>query len=238
MLAVAPLFAGGGCAVLAHTVLTDRVTRSRVTGNSLWKMQFFCHPLIVGAWLLYPQWLPPLLLVPFVFNWGVEPWDLPRDAPFFACFYAHHLAPLLASMVLAASASDEGALASRGWRTAQALLFAHCWLLHTLGDLHHRALVDKQRWFWPYTGLGFALHCRWWSAVAAAVAASSTPAPLWLMAGPVLLQYAGRWGLYARLLALFPTMVGQDAFEERKLPAEAASLVVSLLLVLLLRLYA
>ena len=51
------------------------------------------------------------------------------------------------------------------------------------------------------------------------------------LSGPVLFQYVGRWGLYARVLVLYPDQVGQDAFEGRKLAIEPLAFAASLALV-------
>merc|ERR1712023_474469 len=87
------LLAGVVWICLAQTLFNrDKVLRARVTANVLWKIQFFFHPFIIGAFVLRRWKLPIIFLTPFVFNFGVEPWDLPRELLFYTCFYAHHFA--------------------------------------------------------------------------------------------------------------------------------------------------
>lgn len=221
----APLALAAVIITLAQTtVQNDRAIRARVTGNLLWKVQFFCHPLIVGSFLFATAasslhspagqaWLP-LLLTLFVLNWGVEPWDQPPDFIFKLCFYSHHLAPLLWSLHAASVPSFDGTMA--------AMLFGHCWLLHTIGYLDKLGWIDKQRWFVPYMLQGAVLQCLW---------VRSQPSLYTYSAGCVALQFVGRWGLYLRIEQLYGVGDAKsphyDAFESRKQSFEAAGFVLA-----------
>ena len=146
-----------------------------------------------------PLWA--LALAPFVFSFGVEPWDLPEDLVFWTYFYMHHVAPLLACVEAATSGGD-GAL-------ARALLFGHVWLLHPVGRLSM-----KQSLFWPYMVEGFAV-LAYFGHLAAPVAFL-----------PVVVQFVGRWGLYRFVTHKFNIVPGHayyDAFEDRKQPLELAA---------------
>jgi hypothetical protein len=204
-----PLLCGGLFVLLAHAAMNrNAALRARVTGNPLWKAQFFLHPLIVSGciWLAARDgtssntgeisWWAPIVLAPFVFNFGVEPWDLPRDLVFYTLFYAHHLGALLACAVAVVEISRGGA--------PTALLFGHCWLLHTIGNLDHWMVIDKQRWFWPYMVQGFVVKCVWCRSLPSTAAVAC-----------VAVQYVGRWGLHIRLQALVDGAT-VDTFEVRK----------------------
>ena len=64
----------------------------------------------------------------------------------------------MACIVLQRAASNaagggvgDGAVGGDGGENAvlaHALMYAHCWMLHTIGDLEHRKYIDKQAWFW------------------------------------------------------------------------------------------
>ena len=121
--------------------------------------------------------------------------------------------------------------------TCAALLFAHCWLLHTIGNLEHLGWIDKQRWFWPYELLGLTFKCAWWRDFLL----RQPPPPvspysifrLPLLNSPLMpvaLQYCGRWGLYLRLLRLRGAQPRrevnenkEDRFETLKQPVEASA---------------
>ena len=105
--------------------------------------------------------------------------------------------------------------------TAQALLFAHCWLMHPIGSLDQWGIVNKQSLFWPYIGSGFGCMLMWWSSM------GSSSSIFTFAAATVVLQYAGRWGLFLRLVALYGAPVSADTFEVRKQPAELASFVLA-----------
>jgi hypothetical protein len=230
--------------------------RTRVTRFILWKAQFHLHPLLILVWLWpfrdvvsggsAPRGLPAWLLVPTVFNWGVEPWNLPRgDIVFMALFYMHHAAPVVASVVLNAGVLDsrlgsgnEPALFSAVLRW-QAVLFAHAWALHPIGALDAKGIIDKQRLFWPYMAQGLLVKGLWWRSVLGAVPlSSSVPSMLVVLCGPILLQYVGRLGLYWRLCALQnrqaapgePPFASLDPFETRKQWAEPAAFLLALIL--------
>ena len=76
--------------------------------NYFWKMQFMLHPVIVFVFLFYASIRSTysssvflsLTFVPFLFNWGVEPWDIPKDVYFQCFFYIHHLSPLIQMLFL------------------------------------------------------------------------------------------------------------------------------------------
>ena len=233
LLVVLPLLL---CAALtfASTKLSSHPqTRKRVTRNPFWKLQFFCHPLVVFLLLVLGRGSlkASLCLVPFVFNFAVEPWDLPGDVLFRACFFLHHVAPVLCAVgyLIAGSnnASRDSVISGDVARRmlGQGMLFAHAWALHTIGNLDHLQWVDKQRVFWPYMAQGFLIKWVWWAGL---LNNGGSPA---LEALPILVQYAGRWGLYLRLQHLLGTSLPHDAFEKRKQAVEFGGFVLSFLLV-------
>ena len=211
----------------AHSVRRRPALRKRITSNPLWKVQFALHPVVVGGMVCIsqltsnPWWA--LALCPFVFNFGVEPWDLPESFIFFGCFYAHHVAPLLACLLQQAGSSPHaGAEDASSFALAQGLVFGHVWLLHTIGTLEKWRIIDKQRWFWPYMVEGALLKLLWFGSVSRLQLATLLP---------LFVQFAGRWGLYAYLMRLMgwpkPGDEFYDAFEQRKLPAEFAALILA-----------
>ena len=115
--------------------------RKRITKNPLWKTQLALHPLIV--FILLDQAaqsrsvLFAVLLVPFAFNFGVEPFDIPADPIFLGFFYLHHYAVIWAAGVLLAlnQVNEFG--------RAQALLMGHAWTLHTIGFASHKGSTNK-----------------------------------------------------------------------------------------------
>jgi len=208
--------------------------RAKITGRKLWKAQFLCHPIIVFFFTFLAGSVPhsrakavlALCITPFAFNWGVEPWDLPPDPIFFLCFYAHHLAPIAACLV------------STTAPMAQALLFAHGWQLHTIGSLdrlpkNHWAHVSKQLWCGPYYLQGFLVQCFWWHSIGTSFGGQPSSEIVRLL--PVLIQFAGRWGLYLRLEALMGhpqvTDPKYDALEARKQGVELGGFALAFLLV-------
>jgi hypothetical protein len=89
-----------------------------------------------------------ILMVPFAFNFGVEPFDLSGDVQFLICFYLHHFAVVLACCRFpwcyyayyhdqdnhnnASFCVEEGDTINQ-FGLAQALLLAHAWALHPIG---------------------------------------------------------------------------------------------------------
>lgn len=223
------------CAVLfillTHTKFkVDRAARSQVTGNPLWKAQFFGGPFLIfcilwSAARSTPSETPwvflPLILTPFVFNFGVEPWDLPVDTLFYLCFYSHHIAPVVACIGLQQAQQHDN--------ISTALLFAHCWLLHPISSLQHWGLLNKQRIFWFYMLQGFIIKCFWWNKNYKNISTGITSA-LVVSLG-VFMQYLGRWGLYLRLNSLVSDgSMRLDHFEWRKQNVEASAFVLAFLL--------
>ena len=195
-------------AVLRHKHVRQRPElRKKLKDNAFFWTQFWLHPVIVAGFVyasaVTQNLLWALALAPFVFSFGVEPWDLPEDLVFWTYFYMHHVAPLLACVEAATSNVDAaGAL-------ARALLFGHVWLLHPVGRLSF-----KQSLFWPYMVEGFAV-LAYFGLVAAPVAFL-----------PVAVQFVGRWGLYLFVTKKFNIVPGSpyyDAFEDRKQPIELAA---------------
>ena len=144
----------------AHRVVQKNPRiRKCMTSHPLWKLQFALHPLIVavGAYLI-STWdstdvsasssrinVPMLCLSPFVFNFGVEPWDMPADWLFRLLFYFHHVAPLMTIITSASMLKDYGFHDDKKYYSSfcwiQALLFGHMWMLHTffyIGSISNR----------------------------------------------------------------------------------------------------
>ena len=226
--------------LVAHRIIDRQpALRKAITSNLWWKAQLFCHPFIVGIFIWVSrasrqEWWA-VGLVPYVFNCGVEPGNgLTKRAVFAAFFYMHHIAPLMAcfdltGMQSAASVGRPGrpsAGALMRFSFAQALLFGHCWLLHTIGLLEKslsRGKQLKQQLFWPYMVLGMFAQLYWFRTAAGlfppekwSLVSGEVPLLLW----PVLLQYIGRWGLYAYVQRLMgwprPGHELHDAFETKK----------------------
>lgn len=200
--------------------------RKKVTSSRPWKFQFSLHPVIIGGLVYHscrsrnPLWM--IVLSPFVFNFGIEPWDQPQSLVFNACFYGHHVAPLLACLDFAGEGLSVEAGKLERFAIAQGLVFAHVWLLHTVGSLEWSGFAIKQRIFWPYVIQGFVLNAFWFHSC---LLLGSSPS---LFALPLLLQYCGRWGLYLSVCVAVgwpkPGDKGYDSFEVRKMPAEFISL--------------
>lgn len=108
------------------------------------------------------------------------------------------------------------------------MLFGHAWALHTISTAQHRGWADKQTLFWPYILTGLAAQSFWWHSLGAGEGAIR-----YLEVVPILLQYAGRWGLYLRLRALLGDALPTDAFEARKQGVELATFSLALLGVVL-----
>lgn len=218
-LIVPPLLLSALFFYVSQTIVNaDAVLRARIIRIPLWKLQFFCAPVAMFVCLRAAARSSPtswpwaaMALTPFCWNFAVEPWALPNDRLFRGAFYTHHVAPILACVQMQSQRfhSDGG--------MAQALLFAHCWLLHPIGNFDHWGIISKQILFWPYISSGFLCMVYWWS--------SSTTSML--AAAAVALQYAGRWGLFLRLIALYGAPMSADRFEVRKQPAELASFAVA-----------
>jgi len=190
--------------------------RKKLKDSAFFWTQFWLHPVVVAGSVFLagraenPLWA--LMLAPFCFSFGVEPWDLPDSNLFMAFFYAHHIAPLLACVEVAAFGGGDtrGALAT-------ALLFGHVWALHPIGRLKM-----KQQLFWPYVIEGAAVIAYWGHV-------SLRPHPTSL--APVAVQMVGRWGLYLYIMKLCgwpkPGDKYYDAFDRNKIPVEMASVLAS-----------
>lgn len=213
---------------ITTVVARDSKLRSSITSSVWWKLQFASHPLLVGSLVYwhgkYQHPLAKLLLVPIVFNFGVNQRLLPNDMLFLVCFYLHHMAPLLVfhNNIQQPHGDNDGGL----FPLAQALLLGHAWALHTIGFLdHHFKWVNKQAFFFPYMMLGFVWKLYWWYNL------TNDGNLYWLATYPIFLQYIGRWGLYWRLMTLFggshPLHGSDDALERRKQPVELAAFLLS-----------
>ncbi|GAB5354375.1 hypothetical protein AAMO2058_000113400 [Amorphochlora amoebiformis] len=110
--------------------------RSKITKSWMWKTQFFCHPVIIFIFLskFHGSYIATVLLVPFVLNFGVEPWKLPNDLMFYGFFYLHHIAPITLMHITI----------PHHQKLSQALLFGHAWCLHPIGSLVHWGYVNKE----------------------------------------------------------------------------------------------
>lgn len=224
--------------------------RRRVTSLLWWKAQFSLHPVLIGLGVFYiggSRWysdngsqtalLRMLALSPFVFNWGVEPYDMPDDKIFRMLFYLHHIAPLCTVVV-----TGDGHDPTRGddisFAAAQALVFGHLWCLHTFFTLERYEILSKQSLFLPYHVQGMVVFFVYWVALFRLVGDATTATDgvddtffFWTsmtlkLSMPLLLQLLGRWGLYLRLLRVDPDGPAKDdQFERRKQPVELALLV-------------
>ena len=102
--------------------------RKRITKNVLWKTQFVLHPVIVFVLLdrasQTQSTIYASLIVPFAFNFAVEPFDIPTDPIFLSFFYLHHYAIVLAAAILAIFSDDNNDSLFEFGRS-QALLLGH-----------------------------------------------------------------------------------------------------------------
>ena len=77
------------------TLKKAAVIRTKSTLSIAWKIQFMLRPVIVFSFLYYASnnyhYSSSVLLnvafVPFVFNFGIEPWEIPKDG-YFRTFFA------------------------------------------------------------------------------------------------------------------------------------------------------
>ena len=80
------------------TLKKAAVIRTKSTLSIAWKIQFMLRPVIVFSFLYYASnnyhYSSSVLLnvafVPFVFNFGIEPWEIPKDGYFRTFFYLHY----------------------------------------------------------------------------------------------------------------------------------------------------
>lgn len=161
--------------------------RRAVAHNPLWKVQFLFHPVIVGGCVYFANSTLPvcgLLVAPFVFNWGVEPYNLADDPLLLFLFTVHHLAPVAACVAI------ESFSATASSNIAVALVFAHAWLTHSVNFLDHKGVITRDKWIWRYLALDFVLKCMWWM--------NPGSAPQLLMCA-VAVQYGSRWSLLTRI---------------------------------------
>uniref|UniRef100_A0A7S3PS71 Uncharacterized protein n=1 Tax=Aplanochytrium stocchinoi TaxID=215587 RepID=A0A7S3PS71_9STRA len=224
---VLPLILCTLCTFLTLKIEKFPAIRKRITQNFLWKVQFFCHPVWMFSFLYFGQGsqAATLGLIPFAFNFLVEPWDIPNnDLIFRTSFFMHHIGPILGSMVISSTSSEYFIL-------AQALLFMHGWLLHTISFADNYKWISKQRVFWPYCIQGFLFMSFWWWSVGA----ENVHCP---QVFPTLLFWLGRWGVFLSLQNLFPDFKNPkstcyDAFEDWKQIVELGSFCIPFLLLLL-----
>ena len=202
---------------------TNNVYLISIRNSYFWKMQFMLHPVIVFVFLFYASIRSTysssvflsLTFVPFLFNWGVEPWDIPKDVYFQCFFYIHHLSPLIQmlflqienqkiinnspSLIIELSSSSTSSTISTIHNLAIPLIYAHIWLLHTIGYLDRLKYIDKQNWFWQYIIQGFVLNLFYWYVYMRNV---KFPSFLSWSNFPIICQYIGRWGLYISIQQL------------------------------------
>lgn len=203
--------------------------RKTITKNPLWKAQMALHPVLVFL-ILDRAVDSPLfygtLMVPFAFNFGVEPFDIPTDPVFLIFFYLHHYAVVLAAIVTGMAANN----VEEEFVRAQALLLGHAWTLHTIGFASHKKWMDKQQSFWPYMMLGFLLKIYWWKELNIPIFS--------VLRVPAYAQFIGRWGLYLRLCYTEgwhkPSHPNYDAFEWKKQPVEAFAFALAYVLALVM----
>lgn len=193
--------------VLAKTFVLKK--RQTILRSKFWKLQFVCHPILVGGlvYLTPISQIAVFVLVPIAFNFGVEPFEISKDTTLQLLLYLHHLAPVLAASMV--RLQDENSPPSLS--LAQAVLFGHAWMLHPIARLDKKGIIDKQQCFWPYIIVGFVLKCSWWK----------DPALVRVQVRmPIALQYASRWGLYLRACWLYGwhhrSHPNFDAFEWNK----------------------
>ena len=218
--------------------------RKKITQNVLWKTQFALHPLLIFLVLDRASQQPTttssiyysILIIPFAFNFGVEPYDIPKDPLFLICFYLHHYALILASTTFTFHPNttpindiidDEDSILQEQQQQqlfgrSQALLLGHAWMIHSISYAAHNKWIDKQRGFWAYMAMGFVfMTYYWWCSPSHIVAVAS------ILRLPLYTQYLGRWGLYLRLCIMYgwnePNHPNYDHFEWMKQPIEFTS---------------
>eukprot|EP00040_Diaphanoeca_grandis_P002099 m.20530 g.20530 ORF g.20530 m.20530 type:complete len:234 (-) comp12977_c0_seq1:159-860(-) len=200
--------------------------RKSITQRKLWKLQLFCHPFIIFSFLYFGRGslLASVCVVPFVFNFAVEPFDLPKDSIVRICYYLHHIAPVLCTLLYLDINNYNGGDTQRRV-FGQAMMFAHAWALHTVSSIDHFGWMNKQTMFWPYMLIGFCVACFWWSNLLN----NGPTRVVAIEAIPVGVQYVCRWGLYLRLKTILP--LPPDQFETLKQPVELGAFLISFLLV-------
>jgi len=132
--------------------------------------------------------------LPFIFNFGAEPFDMLKIPPtIFTIFqslgYIHHTGPLLACLRSFSIHNDTN------FAIANGLLYAHAWSLHTLGSIDYHKVLSKQKLFWPYMLHALMVTAYWRSSIKQSLEEVTALAVIRLLVGP-LFQYGGRWGLY------------------------------------------
>ncbi|CAD7956701.1 unnamed protein product [Amoebophrya sp. A120] len=236
-----PLFLSVLFTLIGRFILRKKLAwRNAIVKNVFWKFQFNLHPVIVGLCVylascpkdLYFAEYASFMVVPFAFNFAVEPWDLPfRDKLFSLFFYLHHFGPVV-GCIAADWASNHLAAAGKiiplsatvtsnsTSLPATALLFAHIWLLHPIGTLDAKKLLNKQKIFWPYVLQGFLLKIAFWREMITAEKVYVSNYGLIQMQTDaivlaIFLQFIGRWGSFLRLRLRFKIMK-EDKFEWHK----------------------
>lgn len=129
--------------IAERVIKFDLSLRQKLTHQTWYRIQILVHPIFVGGSIFLANStgndLYGLLGVPFVFNFGAEPFDTSifRGTWFIPLMYLHHAGAILACLNPFAIAT------SFNFALANGLLFAHIWMLHTLVSLDHRKIIEN-----------------------------------------------------------------------------------------------
>jgi hypothetical protein len=195
--------------------------RAKSTLSIAWKIQFMLRPVMVFSFLYYASnnyhysssVLLSLAFVPFVFNWGIEPWEIPKDVYFRTFFYLHYFAIIFQLLWfqlenqekhllhVSSASSPTSTMVANGnvilsKSIAISLLYAHIWLLYPIRYLDHLKYINKQNWFWWYVCFGFILNLYYWNAVMSKI---DHPTFFSWDTLPLYLHYVTRWSLHIRM---------------------------------------
>jgi len=163
-----------------------------------WRIQNLVHPLFIGLSIYLSNStgneLYGLIGIPFVFNWGAEPFaaeDYCEGTWLVSSIYLHHFGPILACLnPFVIEGCPKFALAN-------ALVFGHIWSQHTLDALGKRNVIDQKRFFWPFVLLEFVTQAYWFRTVVQELGDQDLAlTTCCLLLVPMVCQYAGRWTLY------------------------------------------
>merc|ERR1711924_347957 len=131
--------------------------------------------------------------------------------------YLHHLAPVLMCIII--SHFSVPLICVSG-------VFFYVWVLHPIGKLDAKKIIDQQNWFWPYMVVGFIVKIGFWQEMLSLLPKQRELFYLVLLG--LFLQGVGRWGLFIRLMIRYNI---QNSFESRKCYWEPLCYLISYILV-------